>query len=153
MNPGVPFADIDELSLDSVGSVLIEDFVDSSSKAFWIGVREVLVVVQKETSVFMVHVERREVFRVIREKDDCLVGAPLEESSVRRLFSELIFCLNGVESPFSKQSLEDASHVLVEKDFGAAHWTVSFGFSDVSRTRSNASSFSCSMSRISSMCL
>lgn len=100
--------------------------------------------------MIVVLLESLEVFRIVRQEDDSLVGAPLEEFSVIRMFAELIFCLNGVESALAEQFLQDTSHVFVEKDSGAAHWTVSFGFSDVSRTRSNASSFSRSMLRISS---
>ena len=121
MEPGVPFVEIDEFVSDAVCAALIENFVHGSSKPFWIGFREFVTVVAETSSVFVVLVECFEVFCIVREENDSLVGAPSEKYIVVRLFSELIFRLNSVESSFTEQTFEDPSHVFIEKDSGAAH--------------------------------
>jgi hypothetical protein len=78
VQPVVPFVKFDEFAFDSIRAVLIEDFVDGSREPFRVGVREFLVVVQENSGVLVVLMQRFEVFRVVREKDDGLVGAPLE---------------------------------------------------------------------------
>ena len=41
----IPLIEIGEFALDFRLPVLIEDFVNSTSEAFWIGIREFLIVV------------------------------------------------------------------------------------------------------------
>lgn len=71
--------------------------------------------------MFVVLMDSFEVFCIVREENDSLVGAPSEEIRVLRLFSELIFRLNGVESAFTEQSIEDTTYVFVKKDLRTAH--------------------------------
>lgn len=65
-------------------------------------------------------------------------------------FAEPVLRLLNFEPSFAEQPLEDSADVLVEKNPNASHWTVSFGFSEFSRTSSNVASFLRSSSRISS---
>jgi hypothetical protein len=74
----------------------------------------------------------------------------LKQSTVVGMLSELVFGLNDVVPPFAEQPLEDATDMFVQENPDTGHWTVSLGFSEDSRTRSKASSFFCSISRISS---
>jgi hypothetical protein len=100
--------------------------------------------------VVVAPVERFEILRVVREQDDRLLCTPPEEFDVVRVFPELVFRLNDVVSTFVEQSFEDSTNVFVQKNPISHHRMVSFGFSEESRTRSNASSFSRWRSRISS---
>ena len=97
-------------------------------------------------------IERLEVLRVVRKEKDIVVSAPSKQCFVGRVFTEAVFLLRHLIAAFSQDSLEHTTDVFIEEDMNRrTHETGSFGFSDDSRTRSNASAFSRSRVRISSM--
>ncbi len=125
--------------------------VHGSGEPLGVGVEEPLIVVGRNPRVVVVRVERLEILRVVRQQDDTVLDAPGEEVRVSRVFAEPVFRLLDVESPLAEQTLEHATDVFVEEETVARHLTGSFGFSEDPRTRSNASSFARSNSRIDSM--
>jgi hypothetical protein len=46
VEPPIPLSEISELVFDSVGAVLIEYFVNSSSEPFGVSIRQALVVIE-----------------------------------------------------------------------------------------------------------
>jgi hypothetical protein len=46
VEPPVPLSETNELVFDSVGVVLIEDFVNGSSESFGVSIRQALVVIE-----------------------------------------------------------------------------------------------------------
>lgn len=152
VKPVVPLSEIDQFVLDSRDPVLIEHFVHGSSQSFRIDIRKILLVIEEYSRMIVLSMQRFEIFGVVRYQDRVLLCTPLQKRFVRRVFTESVFRLFDNVTPFAEQSLEDTTDVFVKKKPSGRHWTVSLGFSDDSRTRSNASSFSRSNSRISSIC-
>ena len=152
MEPLIPLVEIDEAVFDSVDPVLIEHLVNGSSKAFRVGVREVLIVVEKDPGVVVSVMEWLEIFCVVRQEDSVTLTTPLEQLGVTRVFPKPIFRLLNGMAALSGKAFKDPANVFVEEDLRTRHCTVSLGWSDDSRTRSNAASFSASSSRSSSMC-
>jgi len=66
-------------------------------------------------------VQRFEVAGVVRHEYDTVVRTPLQQRVVSRVLAEPIFRLFDFVSAFSKQSLEDATDVFVEKDSSGRH--------------------------------
>jgi len=96
-------------------------------------------------------VQRLEVFCVVCQEDNVLFTTPRYQFGITRVLSEPVLCLFDILFTFSEQSFEDPTNVLVKQDLSTCHFTVSLGFSDDSRTRSNVASFSTSSLRISSI--
>jgi hypothetical protein len=151
VEPLVPFSEINELVCNLVSSVLIENLVNCASKSFRVSVREVLIVVEKDSRVVVLVVQRLEILGVVRQEDSAGLTTLLNQFGVSRVFTEPVFRLFHVIPTLSKQSLEDSANVLVEQNLCTRHCTVSFGLSEDLRTRSKADSFSASNLRISSM--
>ena len=96
--------------------------------------------------------QRLEIFRIVRQEDGVVLATPRYQFRITCVLTEPVFRLFDVVSAFPEESFEDPTNVFVKQNSGTRQFTVSLGFSDDSRTRSNAVSFSCSTSRISSMC-
>lgn len=148
--PVVPLVQMDEFVFEFPCTELLEYFVDGPCKTFWFGTWAMLLPVEQYAGVVQILVKRDEVLRVVRYPDDGRLATPLYQLCVRGVFAESVLCLFDVVAPLAKDSLEDAAHVLVEENRCAWHYTFSFGFSDSSRTWSNADSFSRWRARISS---
>lgn len=86
--------------------------------------------------------ELLEVFRVVRNQEGLVFTTPSKQLSVVRVLAELVFGLDNVIATVSKDVLENSADVFVEKQRRSrTHEIGSLGFSDDSRTASNAASF------------
>ena len=138
VEPLIPLPQTHEFVFDSVCTVLTEHFIDGPRQAFGVGVRERLLVVEKKTRVVVSFRQSFEVFRVTSSQNCVVFATPLQQFSVGGVLSEPIFRLLDAVTTLAEQSLEDATDVFTEENPCSRHWIVSFGFSDDSRTWSNA---------------
>jgi hypothetical protein len=116
VKPVVPHPEIDELVRDTLDTVLFDGFVDGSRQPLRIVVRESLVIEQQQPRVIHLVVQRFEILRVVREKQDIVFPTPQQQSPVGRLLSEAVFGLRDVITTLVKHALEDATDVFIEEN-------------------------------------
>lgn len=113
VEPLVPLVEVDELAVQSLAAVLSEDLVDRSSQTLGVTIREFVLVVQEDTSVASIPVEPFEVPGVVRQKDDIVSIAPLEQFGVGRPFADAVFRLFDVIATFTEDAFENPTDVFV----------------------------------------
>jgi len=114
VEPFVPLSEINEMVFNPVSPILIENFVNSSSESFWVGVRQVLLVVEEDSRVVVLVVEWLKIFCVVRDEDSPSVVTPFYQCGIARVFAELVLCLNNIVAAFPEKSFEDSTDVFVK---------------------------------------